>query len=85
MNTDFIQTTSNELIKRYGVVLSLDELAEALKMPVRIVRSRLKRGVMSINYQKEGTVFMIPAIEVANYLHYPKMRLEREKKNFIFG
>ncbi len=64
--------------------MSLEQLSEVLKMSLRKTKEKLKHGNLNINYQHEGNTYIIPTIEVAHYIHQPKIKLVREKKNFIF-
>lgn len=82
MINEFVKVTNQALVEKYGLTMGLRELSEVLHMTLRKTKQRLDN--FNINYQHEGRDYIIPTIEVASYIHQPKVRLEKEKKNFIF-
>tara|TARA_R110002096_G_scaffold274177_2_gene467974 strand:- start:366 stop:623 length:258 start_codon:yes stop_codon:yes gene_type:complete len=61
-----IEDTTNLLVEKYGVVLSLESASESLGVTPRFLKNNLLG--MGIQHNKVSRYYMIPATEIASYM-----------------
>ena len=60
--------TTAYLLERYGARLTIDELAEVLRLGVPTVRNRLSAGTLGVRTYTDGDRRFADALDVPGYL-----------------
>ena len=61
-------TLEDSLLKRYGIFMNIDDVAELMKIKRTSVYQQIYNGTLLLPHIKEGKKYLFPSDEVAQYL-----------------
>ena len=61
-------TLEDSLLKRYGIFMNIDDVAELMKIKRTSVYQQIYNGKLDIPHVKRGKKYLFPTHEVAIYL-----------------
>ena len=61
-------TLEDSLLKRYGIFMNIDDVAELMKIKRTSVYQQIYNGTLLLPHIKEGKKYLFPSHDVAQYL-----------------
>jgi excisionase family DNA binding protein len=61
-------TLEDSLLKRYGIFMNIDDVAELMKIKRTSVYQQIYNGTLQLPHIKEGKKYLFPSHDVAQYL-----------------
>jgi len=61
-------TLEESIIKRYGIFMNIDDVAELMKIKRTSVYQQIYLGTLQLPHIKEGKKYLFPSHDVAQYL-----------------
>jgi excisionase family DNA binding protein len=61
-------TLEESILKRYGIFMNIDDVAELMKIKRTSVYQQIYLGTLQLPHIKEGKKYLFPSHDVARYL-----------------
>jgi excisionase family DNA binding protein len=61
-------TLEESILKRYGIFMNIDDVAELMKIKRTSVYQQIYLGTLQLPHIKEGKKYLFPSHDVAQYL-----------------
>ena len=68
INKITFEKTLDFILIKYGLMLSLEQVADLFKLTAPVFSKRLRSNTINLNYQKDGKSFVFFAADIALFL-----------------